>query len=63
MQLLRLENSGLVGVNKRPEEGRFKWPPIMDGLKCCRRGSWRRCSIMHIDVVSHRAGRAIRATP
>ena len=32
VKLLFWDGSGLVLVSKRLEDGRFKWPPIMDGL-------------------------------
>ena len=32
VKLLALDGSGLVLVSKRLEEGRFRWPPVMDGL-------------------------------
>ena len=32
VKLLLWDGSGLVLVSKRLEEGRFKWPPVMDGL-------------------------------
>jgi transposase len=32
VKLLLWDGSGLVLVSKRLEEGRFRWPPVMDGL-------------------------------
>ena len=33
VKLLFWDGSGLVLVSKRPEQGGFKWPPIMNGLR------------------------------
>lgn len=60
MKLLVWDQTGMVLVHKRLENGKFVWPQVRDGVMRMSSRSWRRCLKGWIGDWSGQSGRGVR---